>query len=493
LFTVRIVAAFLLAQLAWAQGYVHLKSRDRIVTQPSGAGHYVLEFGVYPSAGIRQELARRGVRVLGYVPDSGLLISARATPDLRGLGVTWAGALDLADKIAPAASDSAPPAWLAIFHADVELDRARAIVAAEGFVTLENPNLIPGHLLVSGSSDNLTQLAAHDEVEYVMPASVDLVTGASVIGCAGAVTEAGLVSAYSLAGQGWSKGADGVAGINYVFESFAPHLDAESVRQEIERAFAEWQKYANVRFSPGDQPDAPRTIAILFAVGAHGDPYPFDGPGAVLAHTFYPAPPNAEPIAGDMHLDASENWQIGWGIDVFSVALHEAGHALGLAHSSVPGAVMYPYYRQVTGLASDDIAAIRALYGNGVTTAPTPPPTTPSQPPAQPPTPPVQPPTPPAQPPSKPDTTAPSLTIDSPTGSIVSTTASSIHVSGTASDNVGVSAVKWSTSSGDSGTATGTTSWSLDAPLLIGNTVITVRAYDGSGNSSWRAVTVVRR
>lgn len=44
----------------------------------------------------------------------------------------------------------------------------------------------------------------------------------------------------------------------------------------------------------------------MFASRNHGDAYPFDGAGKVLAHTFYPAPPNAETLAGDMHLDADE-------------------------------------------------------------------------------------------------------------------------------------------------------------------------------------------
>jgi len=80
----------------------------------------------------------------------------------------------------------------------------------------------------------------------------------------------------------------------------------------------------------------PRTIDIFFASGAHGDPYAFDGPGGVLAHHFLSAPPNSEPVAGDMHLDAEENWNAGASIDLFSVVLHETGHALGLAHSDNP-------------------------------------------------------------------------------------------------------------------------------------------------------------
>jgi hypothetical protein len=488
----RIAVILLIAELACAQGSVHLHSRIRPPAQPDGPGHFVLEFGHYPGPELRQELARRGLRVLGYVPDSGLMVSADAPPDLSDLEITWSGRLAAADKLAPIAADAATGAWLVIFHADVDSDLARAIVALEGLAILENPNLLPADLLVSGAADTIKQLAEHDEVAYIMPASAELLDGAPVVGCAGALAEAGMVAAYTQVGQGWSKGADGVAALSYVFQSFPPHLDASVVRQEVERAFAEWQHYANIRFSPGTQADAAQTIAILFAAGAHGDPFPFDGPGGVLAHTFYPAPPNTEPIAGDMHFDATENWQTGWGIDVFSVALHEAGHALGLGHSSTPGAVMYPYYRQFTALTSDDIAGIRALYGDPSTTTTQPPTTAP--PPAPPaPQPPTPPPAPPTQPPAKPDTTPPSISITSPAGSIFSTTAASIQMTGTASDNVAVSVIKWSTSLGDSGVATGTANWAFDAPLYIGNTVVTVKAYDAAGNSAWRAVTVVRR
>ena len=66
-------------------------------------------------------------------------------------------------------------------------------------------------------------------------------------------------------------------------------------------------------------------------------------------------------------------------------------------------------------------------------------------------------------------------------------------MSGTASDNVGVAAVKWSVSTGGSGDAVGTTAWSARVPLLTGTNVVTLRAYDAAGNSGWRTITVVRR
>ena len=85
----------------------------------------------------------------------------------------------------------------------------------------------------------------------------------------------------------------------------------------------------------------------------------FDGPGGILAHTFAPPPISPEPLAGDSHFDDAETWRIGSDFDVFSIALHELGHSLGLAHSDDPNAVMYPYYKMVTKL-SDSQATARS-------------------------------------------------------------------------------------------------------------------------------------
>ena len=119
---------------------------------------------------------------------------------------------------------------------------------------------------------------------------------------------------------------------------------------------------AQIDFQRTTNTNGTKNINILFGARDHGDPYAFDGAGRVLAHTFYPAPPNPEPIAGDLHFDGDENWNIGTDIDLYSVALHELGHALGLGHSDVPNAVMYPYYRRVTGLTPEDVGAIRMMY-----------------------------------------------------------------------------------------------------------------------------------
>lgn len=60
------------------------------------------------------------------------------------------------------------------------------------------------------------------------------------------------------------------------------------------------------------------------------------------------------------------------GTDFFTVALHELGHSLGLAHSDVPNSIMSPYYRGFDEnnqfkLTYDDIIAMYQLYSNNNT------------------------------------------------------------------------------------------------------------------------------
>jgi len=90
------------------------------------------------------------------------------------------------------------------------------------------------------------------------------------------------------------------------------------------------------------------------------------------------------------------------------------------------------------------------------------------------------------------DTTPPAISITAPTsGSTASTSSTPITIGGTASDAVGVTAVTWANpATGGSGTATGTTSWSVPIPLASGSNVITVTARDAANNSSSDTITV---
>lgn len=90
------------------------------------------------------------------------------------------------------------------------------------------------------------------------------------------------------------------------------------------------------------------------------------------------------------------------------------------------------------------------------------------------------------------DTIAPSIAITSPTSaSTFVATGPSLALGGTASDNVGVTQVTWTNNRGGTGTAAGTTSWSVSAVALqAGTNIITVTARDAAGNTKQATFTV---
>jgi peptidoglycan hydrolase-like protein with peptidoglycan-binding domain len=154
--------------------------------------------------------------------------------------------------------------------------------------------------------------------------------------------------------------------IRYAFQNFTADLTQAQIRAAIVQAFGLWAAVTPLTFS--EVPLASADIVIRFVTGNHGDGFPFDGPSGVLAHAFYP-PPNNGPLAGDTHFDDAELWSVNLppsGIDLVTVAAHEFGHALGLEHSTINGALMYPFYGgPMRFLHADDIAGIQSIYGSG--------------------------------------------------------------------------------------------------------------------------------
>ena len=73
-------------------------------------------------------------------------------------------------------------------------------------------------------------------------------------------------------------------------------------------------------------------------------------------------------LSGDAHFDDDEVFTTGTprGINLDWVAVHEFGHSLGLAHSDVREAIMYPFYTGYVPdiqLNRDDVLGIQELYG----------------------------------------------------------------------------------------------------------------------------------
>lgn len=174
---------------------------------------------------------------------------------------------------------------------------------------------------------------------------------------------------YALTGQQWNKDHITYSILN---QQIPPSLGEDLTYEAIRKAFDVWRRVTPLTFEelPAINNSSQSELAdilLLFASGFHGDMSLFDGEGGSLAHAYYPGPG----MGGDTHFDADEPWTLEnhnpQGIDLFLVAVHELGHALGLEHSDNPSAVMAPFYQWVPShnfsLHQDDVKGIQYIYG----------------------------------------------------------------------------------------------------------------------------------
>lgn len=142
-------------------------------------------------------------------------------------------------------------------------------------------------------------------------------------------------------------------------------IKKNEVKRSVHDAFQLWQKEISDIDFREEQGDREADIKIYWDKGEHGDGNPFDGPGGVLAHAFFPR------WGGDLHMDDTEKWTLKThrGTDMFQTLVHEIGHSLGLSHSDAREAIMAPFhkgYMPNLQLSNDDIQAIQELYGKEI-------------------------------------------------------------------------------------------------------------------------------
>jgi hypothetical protein len=195
---------------------------------------------------------------------------------------------------------------------------------------------------------------------------------------------------YELSGQSWPQEAVGApVTLTYSYSNLLDGgllsaseqpLEQREILTAVEEAFSVWAGVAPLHFievpDQGGVPSLSNYPPGEFGTIRLGH-RPIDGMGDVKGLAYFP--PRAGQaafcrICGDVHFDAGDRWETIGSLelpDLLGAAIHELGHALGLGHTGVREANMYPVFRRHTGPGSgwlhpDDIAGIHALYGPGV-------------------------------------------------------------------------------------------------------------------------------
>lgn len=152
--------------------------------------------------------------------------------------------------------------------------------------------------------------------------------------------------------------------VSSLFQTLDAGRPTADWQRELLRAFQTWAIQANINI--GVAPDS--GLALGVAGPAQHDARFGDiriGAQPMASDALSVSVPYDPAISGTLSGDVLLNSTAGLAssVDLFAVALHEAGHVFGLEHSADPASVMFSHLNPNTTLTAGDIRALQALYG----------------------------------------------------------------------------------------------------------------------------------